>query len=432
LSTHENNQGHDRSPSNTDTVDIREVLHEYAFQENSYDLHYFMPPHIYSTASIVHAEHFCQPHGHHHQMITTGHSHSESRNSVFNEYQNLHMGNVYYPDTIQQVFIGNRPQIFHTQYSFTGEATDCDECFFIKGMTSLFRKLFGLETRRDKLTETCLKREYILQRTPDDLNQYNQREGQFQAPSRQRTRSCVLSDGSIETVQSEQVEECESKHLTPDDLNQLIQREGQFQAPSRQRTRSRVFSDGSIETVQSEQVEECDDKQFILYVDPDARTDDKPTDLFSVMHDHTVCCDKDLLTHNENKILLNEELVNWKAGGVSNHQSSYSSIVDQFNVERPFYNKTEYIKKLNDDSARFENICTGTKKSTSNRTDKERRIMKERNSKEEDPMDKPRLVKLSNRSKTEGTIGTRYSSIQSIRTAKSDNDTGCSEYFHYR
>jgi hypothetical protein len=369
-------KGHDRSPSNTDTVDIREVLHEYTFPEDGSNCNYFLPAHLQPN-DIINQGHLFHPVGRRGQFIATSQSRFPSKGNSYYTHQNApyEMYSLR-TDTFPNLCWEDGPQY---QFIAVNDNAEHDECFLLKGLASLIKKLLGIGKRRELYVMNSSVHNHFVHDTPNQWVPYREF-GDFQAPNRPRTRSRVFSDSSSDTL--------DSVHTAADS--------------------ERLESEMQATQVQKEK--------------------------------HDEVCSMPLRDVARSKYTLqtglNEQAwETWKAGGPKIHKQQQSSIVDDFTLERPYdYNKDIDIDKNNIALKKLD-------------APHGKRILQELKYNKEKP-GRPQSLRNSSRSKTEGTLGTRYSSIQSICQGKLSGKTIHSEtvhlgnsldpgdsfggYFHYR
>jgi hypothetical protein len=373
-------KGHDRWPSNTDTVDIREVLHEYSFPEDGNNCNYCVPTYFQSS-DMIHQCQLVHSLGQHGHITATSQSRFPCNNNSYFISQNAPrtMPTIQQTNTFPYVCWEGAPHPICTQYPCNTQIdhSEHDECLLLKGIASFIKKLFGLEKTKElfvKNTSTAVHN-HFLHGTPNKWDPYREY-GDFQAPNRPRTRSRVFSDSSADTVKSG-----DAVGLEPE--------------------------------MQASQLHK-----------------DKRDGRCSMVQQNFGQCKNTLDTG-----FYEQAWINWKAGGPKiNNKQGQCSIIDDFTLERP---STYYKKDV--DTTKNE---IATKKVTVPRG---KNILKERNYNKE-KFGRPQSVSI--RSKTEGTLGTRYSSIASnckgnisgnpIQSATSQlgnyahSGNPVAGYFHYR
>ena len=193
---HESLANHERSPSNLETVDIREVLEENSTGGREGAFSFFAPspfanqmtsmnmannPYYHQGQlpmyGLPHAHPYSQHPQHHHGMYSHPHAPMPHANWQYDPYYQ------YAPSHNN----GNARE--NVQY---------EECFLIKGLTSFMKKVFRIE-KKQELFEPSPQRNINAYQGPawpahQDAACQDQQQWQFDAPPRQRTRSRVFSD----------------------------------------------------------------------------------------------------------------------------------------------------------------------------------------------------------------------------------------------
>mmetsp|Transcript_3169 Transcript_3169/g.5891 ORF Transcript_3169/g.5891 Transcript_3169/m.5891 type:complete len:708 (+) Transcript_3169:276-2399(+) len=370
-------KGHDRSPSNTDAVDIREVLHEYKFPEDGGHRNIFVPKHFQPSERINQGS-FFHPIEQHSHIMATSQARFPSQCKFYGVPQNdPHMMYSYHPDTFPQVYWDGVTNPINAQYPYMtqNDNTEHEECLLLKNIASFIKKLFGVEERRGLYVNGALRHKHLLHGTPNPWNPHCELKD-FQAPNRPRARSRVFSGGDTERT-LESLNACgHSTHSEPD-----------MQA---------------IHVCKAEHDGRCSDTQEIIGK-----------------------CE-----HNISTGLNEQACINWKAGGPEINKQHQSSIVDDFTLEPPRHSSKQGIDNVSRDIA-------NKKVETANvrRILKERNCNKEKSDRPQSVSDSTR----SKTEGAIGTrysmiVSIRQGQVSGIKTYGNFTDSGDSiaSYFHYR
>ena len=184
---------HKRSPSNLDTVDIREVLEENSTGGREGAFSYFAPsPFANQMTSMNMAN---NPYYYQGQLLMYGLPHAHPY------YQHPHHGMYSHPHApMSHANWQYDPYYQYAPSHNNGNArgnVEYEECFLLKGLTSFMKKVFRIE-KKEELFEPSLQRNINAYQGPawpvhQDAACHDQQKWQFDAHPRQRMRSRVFS-----------------------------------------------------------------------------------------------------------------------------------------------------------------------------------------------------------------------------------------------
>lgn len=290
-------KGHDRSPSNTDAVDIREVLHEYKFPEDGGHGNYFVPKHFHPS-EMINQGYFFHPIEKHDHITATSQSRFPSQCQFYGVPQNdQRMMYTYHPDTFPNVSWDGVTNPINAQYPYMtqNDNTEHEECLLLKNIASFIKKLFCVEERRELYVNSTSRHKHFLHGTPNPWNPHGELED-FQAPNRPRARSRVFSGGDTETLES----------LNADGYSTLPEPDMQ-----------------AIHVCKAKHDGRCSDTQKFI---------GKCGHTMSTGLDEKAC-------------------INWKAGGPEINKQHQPSIVDDFTLEPPRHSNKQGTDNVNRDIA---------------------------------------------------------------------------------
>ena len=203
-SSQETFETHERSPSNLETVDIREVLEENSLGARAgafrFTAHAPYHPNPMSFGHPTIAMNTTNPYYHQEPLpvygLPHGHPYSQHEHSM---YSHPHHPHPYDPTSHlnwqHDPYYQNVP---HYNHGRNNENIEYEECFLIKGFTSFLKKMFGIEKKQELFVPSPDRNPTVFH--DPTLNHHinvacqTQQKWQFEAPARPRTRSRVFSE----------------------------------------------------------------------------------------------------------------------------------------------------------------------------------------------------------------------------------------------
>lgn len=195
---HESLANHERSPSNLETVDIREVLDENSTVGRQGAFSYFAPS---PFANQMHSMNMTNPYYHQGPLPMYGfpHAHPYSQHPQQHQHHHAMYSHPHAPrphaNWQYDPYYQYAPS--HNNGNATGNV-EYEECFLLRGLTSFMKKVFRIE-KKQELFEPSPQRNINDFQGPARPAYQNaacqdQQQWQFDAAPRRRTRSRVFSD----------------------------------------------------------------------------------------------------------------------------------------------------------------------------------------------------------------------------------------------